>query len=71
MIERRARTAASRQRGKTMTLIIDNKEVEQVLTMEDTMAALEQSYLQLAAQEAVCRPRIDIRIPAIPRPANV
>ena len=67
MIERRARTAASRQRGKTMTLIIDNKEVEQVLTMEDTMAALEQSYLQ----EAVCRPRIDIRIPAIPRPANV
>jgi alanine dehydrogenase len=46
-----------------MTLIINNKEVEQVLTMEDTMAALEQSYLQLAAQEAVCRPRIDIRIP--------
>ena len=31
--------------------------------MEDTLAALEQSYLQLAAQEAVCRPRIDIRIP--------
>ena len=31
--------------------------------MEDTIAALEQSYLQLAAQEAVCRPRIDIRIP--------
>jgi hypothetical protein len=30
--------------------------------MEDTIAALEQSYLQLAAQ-AVCRPRIDIRIP--------
>ena len=39
-----------------MTLIINNKEVKQVLTMEDTMAALEQSYLQLAAQEAVCRP---------------
>ena len=54
-----------------MTLIINNKEVEQVPTMEDTMAALERSYLQLAAQEAVCRPRIDIRIPAIPRPANV
>jgi ornithine cyclodeaminase/alanine dehydrogenase-like protein (mu-crystallin family) len=44
-----------------MTLIINNKEVEQVLTMEDAMAALEQSYLQLAAQEAVCRRRIDIR----------
>jgi ornithine cyclodeaminase/alanine dehydrogenase-like protein (mu-crystallin family) len=46
-----------------MTLIINNQEVQQVLTMEDTIAALEQSYLQLAAQEAVCRPRIDIRIP--------
>ncbi len=46
-----------------MTLIINNQEVQKVLTMEDTIAALEQSYLQLAAQEAVCRPRIDIRIP--------
>jgi hypothetical protein len=35
-----ARKAASRQRGKPMTLIINNREVEQVLTMEDTMAAL-------------------------------
>src|SRR5215831_16427161 len=46
-----------------MTLIINNHDVQQVLTMEDTIAALEQSYLQLASQEAVCRPRIDIRIP--------
>jgi ornithine cyclodeaminase/alanine dehydrogenase-like protein (mu-crystallin family) len=46
-----------------MTLIINNQDVQQVLTMEDTIAALEQSYLQLAAGEAVCRPRIDIRIP--------
>jgi ornithine cyclodeaminase/alanine dehydrogenase-like protein (mu-crystallin family) len=46
-----------------MTLVINNKEVEQVLTMEDTITALERSYWQLAAQEAVCRPRIDIRIP--------
>jgi alanine dehydrogenase len=46
-----------------MTLIINNNDVEQVLTMEDTIAALEQGYLQLAAGEAVCRPRIDIRIP--------
>jgi len=46
-----------------MTLIINNQEVERVLTMEDTLEALEQSYLQLATQEAVCRPRIDIRIP--------
>jgi len=46
-----------------MTLLINNQEVQQVLTMEDTIAALEQSDLQLAAQEAVCRPRIYIRIP--------
>ena len=46
-----------------MTLIINNQEVQQLLTMEDTIAALEQGYLQLAAGEAVCRPRIDIRIP--------
>jgi ornithine cyclodeaminase/alanine dehydrogenase-like protein (mu-crystallin family) len=46
-----------------MTLIINNQDVQKVLTMEDTIAALEQSYLQLAAGEAVCRPRIDIRIP--------
>src|SRR5438874_7411999 len=49
--------------GAPMTLIINNAEVEQVLTMELTLAALEESYLALAAQEAVCRPRIDIRIP--------
>jgi alanine dehydrogenase len=46
-----------------MTLIINNKEVAQVLTMPDTIAALETSYLNLASGEAVCRPRIDIRIP--------
>src|SRR5499426_2805705 len=46
-----------------MTLIINNSEVQQLLTMEDTIAALEQGYLQLASGEAVCRPRIDIRIP--------
>jgi len=46
-----------------MTLIINNAEVAKVLTMETTLAALEESYLQLAAREAVCRPRIDIRIP--------
>jgi ornithine cyclodeaminase/alanine dehydrogenase-like protein (mu-crystallin family) len=46
-----------------MTLIINNAEVAKVLTMETTMAALEKAYLDLAADEAVCRPRIDIRIP--------
>jgi alanine dehydrogenase len=46
-----------------MTLIINNDEVAKVLTMETTMAALEEAYLALAAREAVCRPRIDVRIP--------
>jgi alanine dehydrogenase len=46
-----------------MTLIINNAEVAQVLTMETTLEALEGSYLALAARTAVCRPRIDIRIP--------
>lgn len=46
-----------------MTLIINNHDVEQVLTMEDTLEALEASYRALVDQEAVCRPRIDIRIP--------
>ena len=46
-----------------MTLIINNDDVARVLTMEVTMAALEDAYLALAARQAVCRPRIDIRIP--------
>ena len=47
----------------SMTLIISNADVATVLSMETTMAALEEAYLALAAREAVCRPRIDIRIP--------
>ncbi len=46
-----------------MTLIINNTDVEQVLTMEATMAVLEEAYSDFARGEAVCRPRIDIRIP--------
>jgi alanine dehydrogenase len=46
-----------------MTLIISNADVAKVLSMETTIAALEEAYLALAAREAVCRPRIDIRIP--------
>jgi alanine dehydrogenase len=44
-------------------LIINNDDVAHVLTMETTIAALEDSYRMLAAKEAVCRPRIDVRIP--------
>ncbi len=46
-----------------MTLIINNDEVHRLLTMEMTIAALEDCYQQLVTQESVCRPRIDIRIP--------
>lgn len=46
-----------------MTLFINNAEVARILSMETTMAALEEAYLALASREAVCRPRIDIRIP--------
>ena len=46
-----------------MTLIINNHDVEQLLTMEMTIAALEMAYKQHVARESVCRPRIDIQIP--------
>ena len=46
-----------------MTLILNNADVARVLTMQATIDALERSYLDLAAEEGVCRPRIDMRIP--------
>src|SRR5665811_2154072 len=46
-----------------MTLIINNDDVAALLTIEATINALEQSYTDLVTGEAVCRPRIDIRIP--------
>jgi len=44
-------------------LFLDNDNVRQVLTMDMTVAALDAAYRQLATQDAVCRPRIDIQIP--------
>jgi len=46
-----------------MTLILNNDDVKSVLTMEIAMQVLEEAYRQVAAGEAVCRPRIDIQIP--------
>jgi len=46
-----------------MTLFIDNEVVAKVLTMKDTIAALEAAYRQMVTREAVCRPRVDIQIP--------
>src|SRR5690606_7349097 len=44
-------------------LVLNNDDVTAVLTMKETMAALENAYLELAQGEAVCRPRIAIRLP--------
>ena len=44
-------------------LFLNNDDVKQVLTMELTMNALDHAYRELARQEAVCRPRIDVQIP--------
>lgn len=46
-----------------MTLLLNNDDMQRVLTAEMTVQALEASYRQLIEGEAVCRPRIDIRIP--------
>ncbi len=46
-----------------MTLILNNDDVKSVLTMKETMDALEKAYKELARKEAVCRPRIDMQIP--------
>jgi ornithine cyclodeaminase/alanine dehydrogenase-like protein (mu-crystallin family) len=46
-----------------MTVLLNNNDIQQVLTAEMTLRALETAYKQLAGREAVCRPRIDIRIP--------
>lgn len=46
-----------------MTLLIDNEIVRRVLTPAAVRRALEAAYRDLASGEAVCRPRIDIRIP--------
>jgi alanine dehydrogenase len=46
-----------------MTLLINNDDVAKLLTMEMTLEALEGAYRQLVTKHAVCRPRIDIRIP--------
>src|SRR5438552_18907629 len=49
--------------GRPLTLLIDNDIVRRVLTPAAVRKALESAYRDLASGEAVCRPRIDIRIP--------
>src|SRR5438309_9122687 len=44
-------------------LVLGNDDVSKLLTMQAAIEALEESYRKLVTREAVCRPRIDIRIP--------
>ena len=44
-------------------LLIDNEATASVLTMPAVVAVLEQAYQDLAAGDAICRPRIDLRFP--------
>lgn len=44
-------------------LFLNNRDIQQVLTIDMTIAALERAYRDLIEGEAVCRPRIDLRIP--------
>jgi ornithine cyclodeaminase/alanine dehydrogenase-like protein (mu-crystallin family) len=43
-------------------LLLSNADVRQVLTMESTIAILEEAYRQLFRGEAVCRPRINVQV---------
>jgi ornithine cyclodeaminase/alanine dehydrogenase-like protein (mu-crystallin family) len=44
-------------------LFLNNDDIRRVLTPEITRRALEQAYRDLARADAVCRPRMDVRIP--------
>ena len=44
-------------------LLIDNKVVEQVLTMQDCIAAQEKAFAELLTGEAIGRPRLDMYVP--------
>lgn len=45
-------------------LILNNDDVAAVLGAADALAALERVYAAFARSDAVCRPRIDVRIPS-------
>src|SRR5215813_11707490 len=46
-----------------MTIIINNDDIAKLMTIDATMDALEQSYSKIGIGEAICWPRIIIRIP--------
>lgn len=47
-----------------MTLLIDNSIVAELLSMTETIEALENSYRGLVTGDTICRPRIDVQIPS-------
>lgn len=46
-----------------MALLLNNNDIQRVLTAQMTREALQLAYRDLVSGEGVCRPRIDIRIP--------
>jgi alanine dehydrogenase len=48
-----------------MPLLINNDEVEQLLTMKDTMEGLEILYGEMASGKAVAAPRSDVHVPTV------
>jgi alanine dehydrogenase len=46
-----------------MTLILSNQDIEQILTMPECMAALEESYVELAEGRGLSRTRSDCLVP--------
>ena len=46
-----------------MALLLNDDDIRRVLTVQMTREALQVAYRDLLSGEAVCRPRIDIRIP--------
>jgi len=46
-----------------VTLLLNNDDVRRLLTPANTREALETAYRELIDGDAVCRPRVDIRIP--------
>lgn len=46
-----------------MALLLNNDDIQRVLTSQMTREALQLAYRDLISGEGVCRPRIDIRIP--------
>src|SRR5258705_10750006 len=52
-----------KNRNPVMTMILSNEDVERVLTMPECLAALEDSYVELAEGRGLSRTRSDCLVP--------